>query len=257
MKISIVTPTFNSAKTLRYTLDSILLQTYQDYEVLLQDAGSTDGTIDIAHEYEMRFDGKLKVVSEPDKGLYDGFNKGINRATGEVVGVLNSDDFYYDQYVLEHIANAMKDLSVGCIYGNLQFVDSNNTHKVVREWIGSQYEEGGFFKGWHPAHPTFYARRIYFEKYGAFDLSFKVSADFELMLRFIERYKVNSLYVPYYFVKMRMGGESTGSITNIIIGNRNILRAFDKNGFDRPSFYIIRRLLPKFITLIKSKLRIL
>lgn len=257
MKISIVTPTFNSARTLRDTLDSILMQSYQDYEVLLQDAVSNDGTIEIAKEYEPRFKGKLKIESVPDRGLYDGFNKGVARATGEIVGVLNSDDFYYDNQVLERIANAMMNPSIGCVYGNLQFVDAQDTSKVVRVWIGSQYSEGGFFKGWHPAHPTFYARRRFFEEYGSFDTTFRVSADFELMLRFIERYKVNSLYIPHYFINMRIGGESTGSISNIIKGNINNLRAFEKNGFKRPPFYILRRLTPKFIDLIKLKIKYL
>ena len=253
MKISIVTATFNSSLTVRDTLESVLQQTYQDWELIIKDAGSKDNTIEICKGYS---DNRIRVLLAPDKGIYDAMNQGVEAATGDIVGILNSDDMYYDDQVLERIAEAFKDPEIGCVYGDLQFVDAKDTSRVVREWKGSQYLEGGFREGWHPAHPTFYARRELFEKYGLFDTSFDVSADFELMLRFIERYHVKNLYLPYCFVRMRMGGESTGSIKNIIKGNRNILRAFDKNGIKRPLFYTVRRLVPKAIGVIKTRLRI-
>ncbi len=256
MRISIITATFNSATTVLDTLESVLIQTYKNYELVIKDGGSKDTTLAVCREYEQKFEGKLKIISCPDKGIYDAMNQGIKAATGDIIGILNSDDMYYDDQVLERIAEAFKDPEIGCVYGDLQFVDAKDTSRVVREWKGSQYLEGGFRKGWHPAHPTFYARRELFEKYGLFDTSFDVSADFELMLRFIERYHVKNMYLPYCFVRMRMGGESTGSIKNIIKGNRNILRAFDINGIKRPLFYTVRRLVPKAIGVIKTRLRI-
>lgn len=252
MKISIITATYNSGSTLRDTLESVLVQNYADYEHIIVDGASKDDTMDIVREYESKYKGRLRYISEPDHGIYDAMNKGIEMAEGEIIGILNSDDFFYDKTVLGRVAEGIKDVDV--IYGNLDFVDTQNTNKVVRQWLGSQYESRAFFKGWHPAHPTFYARRECFEKFGKFDITFDVSADFELMFRFIEKFRASNKYIPYTLVKMRMGGESTGSISKIIKGNKNVLRAFRKNGFKAPRFYIIRRLMPKAINILKNKL---
>lgn len=254
MKISIITATYNSAGTVRDTIESVFKQSYPDWELIIKDGGSKDKTLSICREFEQQSNGRMRIISCPDKGIYDAMNQGVAAASGDVVGVLNSDDFYYDDQVLERIAKVMDDESILCVYGDLQFVDSDNTNKVVRSWIGSQYKEGGFRKGWHPAHPTFYARKRCFEEYGAFDTSFDVSADFELMLRFIEKNHATNKLIPNYFVKMRMGGESTGSIKNIIKGNKNIIRAFKKNEIPVPPFYIVKRLAPKAINLLKTKL---
>ena len=253
MKISIVTATYNSEKTLRDTLDSILGQTYQDFESIIVDGASKDGTLEIVSKYEPRFQGRMRWVSEPDKGIYDAMNKGIQMATGDIVGVLNSDDFYYDEHVLEDIANAFTQKDVDCVYGDLVFIDEKDKNSILRIWQGSQHERGAFLRGWHPAHPTFYAKRSCFEKYGAFNLDYAVSADFELMLRFIEKEQVNNAYIDRYFVKMRWGGESTGTIQNIVKGNRNILKAFRNNGLKPSSFYLIRRLAPKVWNMMKQK----
>lgn len=255
MKISIITATFNSEQTLRDTLDSILRQTYKDVECIIVDGASKDGTMDIVREYEPRFEGRMRWVSEPDMGIYDAMNKGIRMASGDVVGVLNSDDFYYDERVVEDIADAFGHDGVDCVYGNLVFVDAKDKSAVVRTWKGSKYESGAFLRGWHPAHPTFYAKRGCFEKYGSFDLSYAVSADFELMLRFIEREQLNNAYLDRCFVKMRWGGESTGTLHNIIKGNRNILKAFRNNGLKPSRFYLIRRLGPKVWNMFKQKMK--
>lgn len=252
MKISIITATYNSGATLRDTIESILAQNYLEYEHIIVDGGSKDNTLDIINEYKPKYKGRLKWISEKDNGIYDAMNKGIGMATGSVVGILNSDDFYADNNVLDKIAKGIE--TVDIVYGDLVFVDASDTSKIIRTWTGSQYVTRGFFKGWHPAHPTFYARKILFDKYGCFDISFDVSADFELMLRFIEKHKLSNLYIPHTFVRMRVGGESTGSIKNILQGNKNVLRAFDKNGFKAPAFYMLRRLTPKALNLIKTKL---
>ena len=181
-------------------------------------------------------------------------NKGIARATGDIIGILNSDDFYADSDVLSRIAEECR--NVEAVYGDLDFVDASDTSRVVRQWRGSQHRPGAFLKGWHPAHPTFYARRKCYERLGGFDISFDVSADFELMLRFLEANRLSNRYIPHTFVKMRMGGESTGSIGKIIQGNKNVLRAFRKNGFKVPPFYLLRRLAPKALNLIKNKMHI-
>lgn len=254
MTISIITATYNSGATLRDTCDSILNQSYRDIEYIVVDGQSKDNTLDIIREYEPRFGGRMKWISEPDKGLYDAMNKGIAMATGDVIGILNSDDFYADSEVLAIIAKGIEEIDA--VYGNLDFVNSEDTQITVRQWIGSQYRQGAFLKGWHPAHPTFYVRKKCYDTFGAFDTSFDVSADFELMLRFIEKAQITNKYIPHTFVKMRMGGESTGSIRKIITGNKNVLRAFRKNGFRVSPFYVILRLAPKAINIIKNTLHI-
>lgn len=245
MKISIITATFNSSATVRDTLDSVLKQNYTNYELIIKDGGSKDNTMEICREYEQAFEGRLRIISCPDKGIYDAMNQGIEAATGDVVGILNSDDLYIDENVLGDIAQAFSKEDIGCVYGNLLFVDAENTNKITRRWIGSQHKKGAFQKGWHPAHPTFYAKREYYEQFGGFDTTFDVSADFELMLRFIEKHGIKNRFLNRYFIRMRIGGESTGSVKKIIQGNRNVLRAFKKNGIEVSVLYPFRRILPK------------
>lgn len=248
MKISLITVTYNSSATLKDTIQSILSQTYSDIEYIIVDGASKDNTVDIIKEYEPQFKGRIKWISERDKGLYDAMNKGIHLATGEVVGILNSDDLFMDNKVVEDIVNAF-DNQTEAIYGNLYFVDQIDLNKIVRIWKGSPYKS--FKTGWHPAHPTFYVRRAIYDKYGVFDTTFDVSADFELMLRLIEKHSIKTKYIDRYMVKMRMGGESTGSIKNIIRGNKNIFRAFKKNEIKVSILYPIHRLLPKVIDRVK------
>lgn len=256
MKISIITATFNSGATLRDTIQTVLTQTYREIEYIIIDGNSRDNTLEIVREFEPYFDGRMKWISEPDNGIYDAMNKGIRMATGDIIGILNSDDFYNDENVLADIVNAFGCKKTDCVYGNLVFVDSAKPDKIVRRWIGSQHTPGAFLKGWHPAHPTFYARRTCFEQYGDFDLSFEISADFELMLRFIEKNGCSNYYINRCFVKMRQGGASTGSIKNIIKGNKNILRAFRKNGYHISCLYPAKRLLPKLINVITTQIRL-
>lgn len=252
MKITIITITYNSAKTVRDTLESVKSQKFNgELEYIVVDGASSDGTQDIVAEYN---DIVTKFISESDKGIYDAMNKGISMATGEVVGILNSDDIFYDENVLETIANTFEQNDCDSVFGNLQFVKENDLNTVVRIWKGSPYKKGAFLKGWHPAHPTFYVKRSIYEKYGLFDISLDVSADFELMLRFIEKYSITAFYVDCNIVKMRMGGESTGSISKIIQGNKNILRGFKKNNLKPYPFYTLRRLLPKVVSVIKNKI---
>ena len=232
MKISIITVTFNSEKTLRYTIESVLNQNYDDIEYLIIDGGSTDSTLDIIKCYEPKFEGKLHYISEPDKGIYDAMNKGILMATGNVVGFLNSDDLFIDKKVAEDIVSAF-DTNTDAIYANL--------------YLSFKY-------GWCPAHPTIYVRREIYQQYGGIDLSFDVSADFELMLRLIEKVHIRTKYLDRYMIRMRMGGESTGNIKNILKGNKNIYKAFCKHGLSVSIFYPVYRLLPKAIDLIKCKL---
>ena len=255
---SIITVTYNAAGSLRRTLSSVSSQTFRDVEHIFIDGVSTDGTLNILSDYRSRYgsDYAISVFFEPDNGLYDAMNKGVKMATGDVIGMLNSDDFYFDNGVLKKIADAVETYRVDCVFGDLLFVDANDTHIVKRVWKGSPYKDGTFRKGWVPAHPTFYARKSCFDKYGVFNLDYQVSADFDLMLRFLEVNKATSYYVPSYFVKMRMGGESTGNVKNIIRGNKNVVRILRANGINVTWLYPIRRIAPKVMDVVVRKFRL-
>lgn len=254
MIISIITATYNSASTIKDTLDSVLNQTYKDIEYWIIDGGSTDDTVSIIRSYEEAFGGRLRWISEPDNGIYDAMNKGIERATGDIIGLLNSDDMLAADDVLETIAAKLQKNKVDCVFGNLLMVDAKNTDKVFRIWQGRPYPKNGFLKGWHPAHPTFYCKKECYERYGLYDITFKIAADFELMLRFIEKNKISTYFINEFIVKMRMGGASTGSIHNILLGRKDILRAFKKNGFKINSLvYYTKRIIPKILNILITK----
>ena len=247
MQLSIVTVCYNE-KDIGRTCESIVSQSCQDFEWIVVDGGSTDGSLEVIKHYKERID---ILISEPDNGIYDAMNKGILMATGNVVGFLNSDDLFIDKKVAEDIVSAF-DTNTDAIYANLYFVQSTDVNQIVRIWKGSPYVS--FKYGWCPAHPTFYVRREIYQQYGGFDLSFDVSADFELMLRLIEKVHIRTKYLDRYMIRMRMGGESTGNIKNILKGNKNIYKAFCKHGLSVSIFYPVYRLLPKAIDLIKCKL---
>jgi glycosyltransferase involved in cell wall biosynthesis len=223
-------------------MESILSQTHQDMESIVVDGASTDGTKNVIIQYEPLFKGRMHWISEPDKGIYDAMNKGLALATGEIIGILNSDDYYKSPDVLKRVNDTFRDNDCDAVFADLEFV-AGDSGRVVRFWKGSSYYPHAFVDGWNPAHPTFFVKRTIYEKYGNFDTSFKVSADFELMLRFIEKGNIRTFYIPETFVSMRYGGKSTGTLSAICIGNRNILRAFKKNNIpNHPAIYIFNRM---------------
>ncbi len=183
MKISVITATFNSGKTLRDTIESVLRQTYRDIEYIIVDGASRDDTLDIIREYEPRFGGRMRWISEPDRGIYDAMNKGIGMATGAVVGLLNSDDFYTDECVLERVAAEIMD--VDAVYGDIHYVDDGDLTKCVRYYSSKGFRRWKMRMGFMPAHPSFYCRRTVYTRFGLFDTDFRVAADFEQLLRLI------------------------------------------------------------------------
>ena len=206
MTISIITATYNSANTLRDTFESVLSQSYQDIEYIVIDGNSTDGTVDLIKEFEPKFNGKLRWISEPDKGLYDAMNKGLKMATGDVVGILNSDDFYSSHDVLQIISSNISD--VDAVYGDIHYVDPGNLNKPVRFYSSKNFRRWKMIMGFMPAHPSFYCHRRIYQLFGLFDTSFKVAADFEQLLRLIYLNNISIRYIPKYFGKMRTGGAS-------------------------------------------------
>jgi glycosyltransferase involved in cell wall biosynthesis len=229
MKISVITVCHNAARTIKDTLDSIRRQTYPDIEHILVDGGSTDDTLTIIDNYQ---DPSVKLISEPDDGIYDAMNKGIALATGEIIGILNADDVYNDNHVIEKIAAVFKDSTIDACYGDLVYVKTFDLNKIVRFWSAGSYSVGAFSMGWCPPHPTFFVKKGIFQKYGGFDLNFGLAADFELMLRFIEKKGISTIYIPSILVRMRLGGATNKSLRNIIIQNKEIIMAFKTNRID-------------------------
>ena len=242
MKISIITASYNSASTISDCITSVNEQTFQNIEHIIIDGASKDKTIEIINSIPNRVS---KIISERDEGIYDAMNKGINYATGEIIGILNSDDLYNDKNVITTIIDLFSSTYVDCIYADLYYVNKVNTNQVVRHWKTNEYLPGSFKKGWHPAHPTFFVRRGIYEKYGLFNLEFSLAADFELMLRFIERYKISSKYLPEPIVRMRLGGATSKNLENSIIQNIECYKAFKINELKVSLLYPLYRLLPK------------
>lgn len=245
MKISIITVCYNSAATIQDTIDSIANQTYPEIEHIVVDGGSKDATMDIVRAAPH----VSKYISEPDRGIYDAMNKGIAMATGEVVGTLNSDDFYMHEKVLERVAEVFSNPGVDACYADLIYVRQNDPASVVRYWQSRPFRPGLFKRGWMPAHPTFFVRRKIYEELGGFDLEFKLQSDFELTMRYLELFRINSVYLPEILVKMRVGGASNQSVRNVIKGNIEAYKACKKNHLGvSPLFnlYKIISRLPQF-----------
>jgi glycosyltransferase involved in cell wall biosynthesis len=246
LKFSLVTVSFNSAATIRDTIESVIGQTHRDIEYLVIDGGSSDSTVEIVNEYR---DGIAGFVSEKDKGIYDAMNKGIRRATGDVIAFINSDDFYADAGAIARVNQVFETTGTDCVFADLDYVHREDTKRVIREWRSKPYRQGAFRAGWHPAHPTFFARREVFGKFGGFDEEFRISADYELMLRFLEAKGVRSVYLPSVLVKMRDRGESNRSIANVVKANLECYRSFRKNGLRVSPWVMIRKPLSKFAQL--------
>ena len=228
MKISVITATFNSGKTLRDTIESVLRQTYRDIEYIIVDGASRDDTLDIIREYEPRFGGRMRWISEPDRGIYDAMNKGIGMATGAVVGLLNSDDFYTDECVLERVAAEIMD--VDAVYGDIHYVDDGDLTKCVRYYSSKGFRRWKMRMGFMPAHPSFYCRRTVYTRFGLFDTDFRVAADFEQLSRLIYLNRIHTRYIPMDFVTMRTGGASSSGMKSHKKIIRDHMLAYKKNG---------------------------
>ena len=209
MKLSIITVTYNSERTLRDTMESILSQTFQDFEYIIVDGSSKDATLDIIREYEPLFRGKMRYVSEPDKGIYDAMNKGFAMATGDVIGILNSDDFFTSDDVLQAVVDGFAGEYVDAVYADIHYVNTDDLTKCVRYYSSSVFRPWMMRFGMIPAHPSFYCRKAVYDQYGSFDTTYRIAADFEILLRLIFIHRIRTRYVKKDFVTMRLGGAST------------------------------------------------
>lgn len=234
MKISIITATYNSASTVRDTLECIRQQDHPDIEHILIDGGSKDDTLRIVSA----FPHVSRVVSEKDRGIYDAMNKGIRLATGDVIGILNSDDIYTDPQVLSGIARAFEDAAVMTVYADLQYVQAEDLQHVIRTWKSGPFKRKNFYYGWMPPHPTFFVRREVYEKGGLFNLDLRSAADYEMMLRILLKMEMPAYYLPRVIVKMRAGGMSNASLANRIRANKEDRLAWKLNNV-RPNFFTL------------------
>lgn len=235
MKISIITVTFNSAETIEKTIQSVFNQSYKNVEYIIVDGKSTDETLAIIETYKSHI---TKIVSEKDNGLYDALNKGIALATGDIIGILHSDDFYTDTNVLQLYADTFSKNDSDAVYSDLYYVDRINTAKIIRKWKSGSYKANSFLYGWMPPHPTFFVKSDCYKKFGNFNLQLKSAADYELMLRFIHKNKINISYLQYFTVKMRVGGKSNASVTNRVNANIEDRKAWEINNL-KPYFFTL------------------
>jgi glycosyltransferase involved in cell wall biosynthesis len=233
--ISVITVSHNSADSIAKSINSVLEQSYEKIEYIIIDGASVDGTKDIVKSYGTKIS---RFITEPDKGMYDAINKGIAVSNGDIIGILNSDDVFYDRHVIGKVAESFSENEIDAVYGDAIFVKSGDTSRIVRYYSSGAFHPRKFRFGFMPAHPSFYARRELFERFGLYKSDYKIAADFELLLRFIHVNRIKYKYLKMPFVKMRTGGISNKSFKSNITLNREILRACRENGLQTGYFLI-------------------
>lgn len=256
LKVSIVTATYNSAATIADTLNSVAEQTYEPVEHIIIDGGSTDHTLEIVRSHEHKYDAGKRIIvqSEPDNGIYDAMNKGIALATGDVIGILNSDDFFSSPHSLRRLMEELQP-GVDAVYADLHYVDASDLTLPVRFYSSAVFTRRRMLMGMQPAHPTFYCRRECYERFGGFDLDFKVAADFEQLLRMIYVGGIRTRYVPFDCVTMRIGGASTSGIASHRQIMRDHMRAYKKNNVPGNIFTDFLRYFWKISELTSARMR--
>ena len=250
MKISIITVTYNSAATLKDTIESVLRQQYPEVEHILIDGASKDNTVSIIRSYPQI----TNWVTEKDKGLYDAINKGIQRATGEIVGILNSDDFFPNEKVLSTIAARFDDPEVDAVIGDIAFVKPENLDRIVRHYSSAKFHPKKFAAGYMPAHPSFYVRKKFYDAYGLYKMNYKIAADYELLIRFMHKEGIRFRYIPEILVYMRTGGVSNQSVMSRYILNKEIIRACAENGINTNMARLSMKYFNKIFEYIKPAL---
>ena len=235
MKVSIITISYNSAETIEDTIKSVVGQDYPNIEYIIIDGASKDETLSIIGKYKDKI---AKVVSEKDKGIYDAMNKGVENATGDIIGILNSDDYYYDESVISEVVQLFENEKTDGLYADLVYVDRADSDKVIRYWKSGEYQPGKFLKGWMPPHPTFFVKKEVYEKFGLYSTDLRSAADYEFMLRVIHKHNISLSYMPRILTKMRVGGMSNVSLKNRWKANMEDRRAWKINGL-KPKWYTL------------------
>ena len=255
MKVTIITPTYNSGLFLEQCIQSVIAQNYVNIEYIIVDGGSTDNTLEIIHRYQSFIS---KWISEKDQGMYDALNKGIALATGDVIGTLNSDDLFASEDVISSVVNAFDRFGVSAVYGDIVYVDPKDTGTVVRQWKGGTYNRTNINWGWMPAHPSFYIIKSALQTGGNYDSRFISAADYDFMTRYLYCHKISAHYLPKLLVKMRTGGISNQSLSKRLLANQNDFKSMVKNNIPFPLLVAILkplRKIPQFKLLIPSPFR--
>jgi glycosyltransferase involved in cell wall biosynthesis len=247
-KISIITVTYNSAQTLEQTIQSVLAQTYPNVEYIIVDGKSSDNTLAVIEKYRDKI---TTVVSEKDDGLYHALNKGIALATGNIIGILHADDFYIDSTVLTKVVETFTAKKADAVYADLYYVDKDNTDKIIRTWKSGEYKVANFLWGWMPPHPTFFVKKEYYTKHGAFNTNLRTAADYEIMLRLLYRHKIKAAYLPKFIIKMRVGGQSNASVKNRVKANNEDRMAWKLNNLSPYFFTLTLKPLRKITQFLK------
>jgi glycosyltransferase involved in cell wall biosynthesis len=247
MKVTIITVVRNGEKTIKDAIESVLSQTYSDIEYIIVDGCSTDKTVEIINGYGKQVS---KFISEPDGGIYDAMNKGIALATGNVIGILNSDDLYINELTIGKVVKEFENKKVDSVYADLVYIRPENLNKTVRYYDSSNFHPSKFAYGWMPAHPTFFVKREVYERYGVFRVDLKIAADFDILTRFLYIHKISYSYIKEALVKMRIGGVST-SFNSIWINNIETLKVCKDNGIKTNIFKILSRYPVKILGLLK------
>ncbi|MEJ5992814.1 glycosyltransferase family 2 protein [Pedobacter sp. Du54] len=242
MKISIITVVYNGEAFLEDCIKSVIAQDYATIEYIVVDGGSKDGSLKIIDRYKEHIS---QFISERDNGMYDALNKGIRMATGEVIGVLHADDMFASSDVIRSVANCFISQNPDALYGNLNYVDPLNTHKIIRKWISKPYTNRRIFLGWMPAHPTFYAKKTLFEAFGNYSLNYDSAADYELMVRFLFKYHVKAVFLNKLIVNMRTGGMSNATLKHRYKGLVNDYKALVANKVPFAAITIVLKKLSK------------
>lgn len=240
MKVSIITASYNNEQTIKDTIKSVLSQSYDNIEYIIIDGKSSDNTINIIQKYSESIS---KLISETDSGIYDALNKGINSASGDIIGFLHADDIYNDENSINRIVKTFNDNKVDSVYGDLLYVSKSDTNKIIRKWISGNFKRKKLKYGWMPPHPTFFVKKTIYENLGSFDTSFKIAADYDLILRFLGKHNVSVQYSRGILIKMRIGGESNKSIKNILRKMREDVRALKKNKLGNWHTVILKNLI--------------
>lgn len=229
MKVTIITSCFNRESTIGQTIESVLAQDYPDIEYLIIDGASCDNSLSVIRQYknEKRI---TKILSEPDNGMYEAINKGIRLASGDIVGLLHSDDFFYNTHVISDIVRIFNETGADFVYGNGLYVDTEHTDRVVRNWVSGRYHRWKVRLGWLPLHPTVYIRREVMRRCGLYDESYKIASDSDFLVRYLYENNLHVEYLNKYFVKMRMGGLSTGGASRASVWAEDV-RMYKSHGF--------------------------
>lgn len=228
MNVTIITASFNSALSIKTCLDSVVHQNYNDIEYLIIDGKSSDATLKIIKVYQQKFP-FIKLISEKDSGIYDALNKGVQLASGDIIGFVHSDDFLEFNDIIYHIVSMTKSENLDGVYGDLQYVDKSNTKKIIRSWKSCDFKPRLLKQGWMPPHPTLFLKKEVYQKHGIFDLSYRISADYDFLLRIFKDPELKFGYLPKVITKMRVGGVSNQSLKNIIKKSKEDYRAIRIN----------------------------